>query len=168
MTRAVRSLMISVLLCGSARAGSPAERQSRTHAVLAPITLTNNRTVGYFPLDAETVERAPSVLALNITRVHNPGDTPIQVLVYLSCRPQTGRSELKKILIGNAGFYPPDHAAGVVLRASTAFRELKTARVRPSDVRLLLEMRRIDEAKPWTPVEVTVAPPEWRDQASPP
>ena len=167
MTRAVHELLIGALLLGGARAGGqgPDSDQNQRRGVPTGVTLTSDRPTGYFPLDAERLASAPPILALRITRVVNPGLTPFEIFVYLSYPPGDGRREAERILIGNFGLYPPDRPAGFLLRASTAFRKLKTTGSKPTEVRLLLEMRRIHPKEPWTTVEVDVAPPEWRDKA---
>jgi hypothetical protein len=127
------------------------------------VTLTNDRPAGYFPLDAETLASAPPFLVLRITRVVNPGRTPLQIFVYLSYPPPAGRTEPERTLIGNFGLFPADRPARFLLRASPAFHKLKTTCSKPTDVRLLLEMKRIHPKEPWTSIEVVVAPPEWLD-----
>ncbi|HMD98694.1 MAG TPA: hypothetical protein VKM93_15350 [Terriglobia bacterium] len=166
MTPVVHGLLVWALLIGGARPGGqgPEGYQDQREAAPPRVMLTNDRPSGYFPIDQQTLASAPPILVVRITSVVNPDRTPFQVFVYLSYQSRAGQSEPERILIGNFGFYPPDHPSAFLLRASTAFRKLKTTSSRPTDVRLLLEMRRIHEAKPWTPVEVTVAPPEWRDQ----
>jgi hypothetical protein len=83
------------------------------------------------------------------------------LFVYLSYQATSG---FQKILVGNVGFYPPDRPAGFLLRSSRAFAELKRSTTKPSDVRLSLEIKRLHESKPWTQVEITVAPPEWKSE----
>jgi hypothetical protein len=165
MTPAVHGLLTCALLFGGAASGGRSlgggpQRPSQP----APLTLTNERPTGYFHLDPETLASAPPILTVRITRVVNPGETPFQVFVYLSYQSGAGRTEPEKILIGNFGLYPPDRPAGFLLRASTAFRKLKTTGSRPTNIRLLLEMKRIHPKSPWTPVAIAVAPPEWRDE----
>jgi hypothetical protein len=66
------------------------------------------------------------------------------------------------MLVGNASLYPADRPGGFRLRASAAFAKLKAAKA--TDLRLVVELKRIHPAQPWTQVEVTVAPPQWRDE----
>lgn len=164
MTPAVCGLLFWALLLGGARAmgqGLGGDQHQR-QAAPTRVTLTNERPAGYFPLDPETLASAPPILGVTITRVVNPGKTPFQVFVYLSYQSGAGRTEPEKIRIGNFGLYPPDRPAGFLLRSSQAFRKLKSLSSSPTDVRLLLEMKRIHGTRPWTSVEVTVAAPEWR------
>jgi len=169
MTPAVNGLLIWALLLGGAhRVGRSLDGEAQRPREPTPVTLTQERPSGYFPLDRETLASAPPVLAVTIIRVVNPGQTALQIFIYLSYRQRVGEkgTELRKILIGNVGLYPPDRPAGFRLRASSAFRQLKAASPNPAEVRLRLEMKRIHETRPWTPVEVIVAPPEWQTDAS--
>ncbi|HEV2176784.1 MAG TPA: hypothetical protein VGW33_06245 [Terriglobia bacterium] len=169
MTPAVHGLLIWALLFGGLRAGgqSPAGGAQRP-GTETRVTLSNDHPEGSFLIPPEILAAPPAVLALTMTQVINPAKTAFQIFVYLSYHPGSGekrRAAPAKILIGNVSLYPPDRPAGFLLRASTAFRKLKAATSKSSDVRLVLEMKRIHPAKPWTPVEVTVAPPEWRTGA---
>lgn len=173
MTLVAYAFTVWVLLSGDAlaRGRSPAAYQASGQAAPHRVTLSNDDPEGSFVIPPEILAKPPAVLALTMTQVINPAKTPFQVFVYLSCQPgsaETGRAAPAKILVGNVALYPPDRPAGFLLRASTAFRKLKAARSNPTDVRLLLEMKRIHPAKPWTRVEVTAAPPEWRRTASQP
>ena len=164
MIPAVHGLLLSALLLGCA----PQSGESLGDGIQGPakptsVTLTNDHPTGYFVLDPKAIASAPPVVAVSITRVVNPGKTPFQVFVYLSYESGVGeKGRTRRILVGNFGLYPPDRPGGARLRASNAFRQLKAARPEPAGVRLVLEMKRIREKRPWTPVEVTVAAPEWR------
>jgi hypothetical protein len=129
------------------------------------ISLSNDRPRGSYSIDPETLASAPPVLKLTIPHVVNPNKLPFQIFVYLSLESQAGGrsgTHQERILVGNFGLYPPDLPATFLLRSSRAFGKLKTMTSNPTNVHLLLEMKRIHEASPWTLVEVTVAPPEWQ------
>ena len=164
MTPAVHGLLLWALLLG----GTQHSEQSPGEGIQGPakptsVTLTNDHPTGFFILDPETIASAPPVVAVSLTRVVNPNKTPFQVFVYLSYLPEAGeKPRTQRILIGNFGLYPPDRPGGARLRASNAFRQLKAARPKPTEVRLVLELKRIHERRPWTPIEVTVAPPNWQ------
>jgi hypothetical protein len=165
MTLAVRALLIWALLLGGAHSREQSPGFDQKPPAPTRVTLTDDHPEGFFLIPPEILSSPPPVLALNMTQVVNPAETPFQVFVYLSCRPGSGaarQSKAVKLLVGNVGLFPPDRPARFLLRASTAFRKLKATNPNPADVRLLLEMKRIHETKPWTRVEVTVAPPEWR------
>jgi hypothetical protein len=168
MKPAVSGLLIGALLfCGFRAGGQSAESRDQGETKPTPVTLTNDRPTGFFPLDAETLAHAPPILALTITKVVNPGEAGLGISVYLWYRAVAAPGgEREKILIGNFSLYPPDHRAGFLLRASEAFRKLQEAGgvSKVSEVRLLIEMKRIHEKTPWTPVELVVAPPEWREE----
>ncbi len=97
----------------------------------------------------------------------NPDKTPVEIFVYLA-RAGSGSTQPEKAPIGNFSLYPADHPAGFLMRASGAFHKLAAAgpASATSEVRLVLEMKRIDEAKPWTKIAITVAPPQWRSEDS--
>lgn len=157
-------LIAALLFCCTLAGVQSQEARDKRQTTLSPIMLTNDRPTASFAIEPETLASAPAVLALSITKVVNPAKIPFGIFVYLSPAGEKGCPKSEKILVGNFSLYPPDHPAGFLLRASNAFRKLEAEgpRSRSSEVRLLLEMKRVRETKPWTPVEVTVAPPEWR------
>jgi len=161
----VGGLLAGALLLGSARTEGqrvdPSASQGRPQAV----KLTNNQTEGSFAVSPDTLASAPPVLALSFTRVVNPANTPFEVFVYLSYRPvETAGTAPRRILLGNGSLYPADRPGGFRLRASAAFAKLKAAKA--TDVRLVLEMKRLRPAEPWSKVEVTVAPPQWLSEGN--
>lgn len=163
MTLAVHGLLLSALLLGSVQPPGPSPGDgSQRPARPASVRLTNDHPTGYFILDPETIASAPPVVAISLTRVVNPGGTPFQLFVYFIYESGAGEKGRTRIPIGNFSLYPLDRPGGARLRASNAFRQLKVARPKPTDVRLMLELKRIHENRPWTQVEVTVAAPEWR------
>jgi len=169
MVRAVSGILIGTLLLCGIRAGGQSRNSQDERSAVAAVTLTNDRPSGSLPLDLETVAQAPPVLALTVKKVVNPGNVSLGISVYLTYllpAPASGTSERprKKSLIGNVSLYPPDHPAGFLLRATGAFREIREAGAisKSSDVRLLLEMKRVHEKQPWSQVELVFAPPEWR------
>ena len=166
MTAPIHELLIGVMLLGGLRAGeqSPDAGQEGTQA--NGVILTNTRPEASFPVPAATLASSPPVLALHFTQVTNPSGTPFQIFVSLSYQPaQQGATGPVRILLGNGALYPPNLPGGFVMRASSAFRKLKAAKA--TDVRLVLEMKRLHPQTPWSPTEVTVAPPEWRNENPP-
>jgi hypothetical protein len=133
--------------------------------VTSSIILTNDRPVGSFSVAAETLASAPPILSLSIPKVMNPDKTPVEILVYFA-RSEKGSTQLEKVPISNFSLYPADHPAGFLMRASGAFHKLAATgpASATSEVRLVLEMKRIQEAKPWTRIAITVAPPQWRSE----
>lgn len=164
MRPVVRVVMIAALLMGIGSSGQDRNPRGDPEGPTA-ITLSNVHPTGEFPVDPQTVAAAPAVLALKVTNVVNPAGTAFQLFVSLTYQPAVSPSATKKIPVGNVGFYPPDRPAGFLLRSSRAFGELKHSGARPDNVRLSLEIKRLHESKPWTPVEITVAPPEWKSES---
>jgi hypothetical protein len=167
MTAVVRALLIGALLFGGELAGgrSPSSGQGETPA--NSVVLTNTRPQASFPLSAATLATAPRVLALHFTRVTNPAGTPFEIFVYLSYEPpqQGSASAPARIPLGDMSLYPPDRPGGFVVRASNAFRKLNATKA--TRVRLVLEMQRLHPGSPWSQIELTVAPPEWRYESLP-
>jgi hypothetical protein len=163
MPPAVSGLLITVLLAG----GFDAEGQTASAEVegRATLTLTNDNPSGFFPLGEKTLASAPPILALTITKVVNPAKAGLDLAVYLSFQPAASQPR-ENILIGNVSLYPSDHPAGFLMRASGAFGQLQAAGPisKSSAVRLLIEMKRVHEQTPWTPVELVVGPPDWRSE----
>lgn len=166
MVAVVRGLLAGVLLFGGssrteAKGVDPCVGQVRPE----PVELTNNQTTGSFAVSADTLASAPPVLALSFPRVVNPANTPFVIFAYLSYRPGEGKDTAPlRILLGNGSLYPADRPGGFRVRTSSAFGKLKAAKA--TDVRLVLEMKRLRTAEPWSQVEITVAPPEWRGESS--
>jgi hypothetical protein len=129
-----------------------------------PLTLTSDRPTGSFPVSPQTLAAAPRILSVSISEVSNPEKTPFEVLVYFS--PQAAAHvEPRKILIGNFSLYPPDQPAGFLLSTSQSFQKLQAEGplAKSTSVRLLIEIKRLHENKPWTPLAITIPPPRWRD-----
>jgi hypothetical protein len=151
----VRGLLVGSLVFGASVELSASQVQAES------VELTNGRTEGSFAVSPDTLASSPPVLALSFPRVVNPANTPFVVFVYLTYRPgEAPDAAPRKILLGNGSLYPADRPGGFRLRASAAFAKLKAAKA--NDVRLVLEMKRLHPAEPWSQVEVTVAPPQWR------
>jgi hypothetical protein len=165
MAAIVRGLLAGALLGGSARTEGQRVDPSVSQVRPQPVELSNGQTKGSFAVSPDTLASAPPVLALSFTRVVNPANTPFEVFVYFSYRPvETAGTAPRSILLGNGSLYPADRPGGFRLRASAAFAKLKAAKA--TDVRLVLEMRRLRPAEPWSRVEVTVAPPQWLSEGS--
>jgi hypothetical protein len=161
----VHTLLIWTLLLGSGYGSATSPDCIVSQKEPVGISLTNERPTGSFSIDPEALASAPPILKLTVSQVVNPNELPFQIFVYLSLDSQPGGTpgtHQERILIGNFGLYPPDHPASFLLRTSRAFSKLKTMTANPTNVHLLLEMKRIHEASPWSLVEVTVAPPEWQ------
>jgi len=67
-------------------------------------------------------------------------------------------------LIGTFSLYPPDKPAGFQLSTAAAFQKLPAGVSSQTEkgLRAVFEMRRLHEGKPWSAVELTLPPPEWR------
>ncbi|HUS12525.1 MAG TPA: hypothetical protein VMZ30_18800 [Pyrinomonadaceae bacterium] len=127
------------------------------------ITLTNDQPQNSLPIKAGELTNNAEVLEVAITKVTNPRMTPLSISVYLSDSEEE-KSEPKRHLIGNFSLYPPDQPGKFLLSAAPALRAVSRsdASDKERDLRLVFEMKRIDESRPWTSVEVTIAEPTWR------
>jgi hypothetical protein len=128
------------------------------------LTLTQDRPKYSLPIKAVAGNpEGAEVLEVAITKVINPSMTPIAIYVYLSYT-EAGKSEPSRQLVGNFSLYPPDQPGKFLLNAAAAVRKvpLSDAAAKGNEVRLEFEMKRIDETRGWTPVEVTIAQPTWR------
>lgn len=135
---------------------------SANEEVLRPVVLTDQQPAGSFPVAREILASKPPIVFLPITRVVNPGITPFEIWVHLSFQNRKSARGQKRVLVGNFSLYPPDKTGGFQLNAADAFRSLEEAGKEQGEVRLEVEMRRIQDMKRDTPIEVTVSPPVWR------
>jgi hypothetical protein len=152
--------------CGSANAPRPQLREAKTEESPAPaaaIVLTDKQPKSSLSLAADVLTGDAEILEVAITKVVNPGMTPVSIFVYLS-NTEKGKAEDEPNLVGNFSLYPPDRTGKFLLSAAPALRNISAAgkTANPENVRLIFEMKRLDEARAWTPVELSIAPPKWR------
>jgi hypothetical protein len=159
-----RFAIVALLFCLAGQGFAIGDLQETTRKRTPTLTLTNDRPTGSFPVAPETLGAAPGVVSVSISEVSNPEKTPFEVLVYFSTQ-TSAHAEPRKILIGNFSLYPPDQPAGFLLSTSQAFRELQAEGplTKSASTRLLVEIKRIHENKPWTPLAITIPLPKWRD-----
>ena len=148
--------------CGSATIQSPRSSQQKTE-VSAVLTLTNEQPQNSLPIKAGELANDAEVLEVAITKVINPGMMPVSIVVYLSDS-EKGKSQSKRHPVGNLSLYPPDQPGKFLLSTTPALRAVarSDASEKERDLRLVFEMKRIDETRPWTSVEITLAQPTWR------
>lgn len=128
---------------------------------VAAVTLTNHHATGSFPISAETLAQQPAIVEITVSKVVNPAGTPMSVFAYLSRAGKKGPAAAERIPVGNFTLYPPDQPGKFMLRASSAFSKLGASSAKPGTIQLVLDLKRVDEAKPWTEVELTLDPPNW-------
>jgi hypothetical protein len=163
MRRLAAIVAILLSVCGGLAVASPTPPVSATAETVAFITLSDIHPSGSFPLSAGTIAAVPAILRLSVIKVDNAAATP--VVIYVNVVVQAGGAESPsnyQAAVGNFSLYPPDHPAGFALDATNAFRALRPHLAAQSgSARLVLEMRRLNPKRPWTPVALTIAPPEW-------
>ncbi|HLH09122.1 MAG TPA: hypothetical protein VKW78_17930 [Terriglobales bacterium] len=146
------TVLLVAALC-SALAGSAHAQGRRTSESLL---LTGDRPSGSFFVSRATLDADPTTVTIELTNVVNPKQTPLGFFVYLVDPEHSDRRKL----LGNFALYPADRPGKFLLKAAEAVRWYRSQRT-GADARLAIEIKRLDESKPWTGVEVRVAPPKW-------
>jgi hypothetical protein len=151
--------------CGSAKAPAPQARQAKTEESPAPVAvvLTDKQPKSSVSVGADALTGNAEVLEVQITKVVNPGMTPVSIFVYLS-NAEKGKTEDEPILVGNFSLYPPDRPGKFLLSPAPALLKISAASKtsKPETARLIFEIKRLDETRAWTPVELSIAAPKWR------
>ena len=158
------ALCFSGTNCGSAKVQSPQTQESKTEnqPALASLTLTPEHASDSFAVAASVLSSDAEVLEVTVTKVVNPSRTPVAFFVYLSDHGD-GKIEPENFVVGNFSLYPADRPGMFLLNPDSAIHKFSARK--PSseaNARLVIEMKRVDETKAWTPVEVTIEQPKWR------
>lgn len=150
--------------CGSANVRNAQTRDTEPKPTQAAVTLTNEHPTGSFSVESELLANPPEILEVSITKVVNSAMMPLDIFVYLSIVAEKGKPNPEKTLVGNFSLYPSDRPGKFLLSPSTAFRQLSETKTpsKSNELRLVVELKRLDETRAWTPVEVTIAQPKWR------
>jgi len=159
--------LVCVLLLVAVAAPQTPTAESSAEPTLNFVILSDQHALGYFPVAPEIVASKPAALFVSITKVVNPKQTPLELFVYLShLQPGAKKDDVhgQRVLVGKFVLYPPDKPTRFQLSSADAFRKLEGGRAATGEIQLLVEMRRVRESDPWTPLELTLAPPEWRGQ----
>ncbi|HWN11267.1 MAG TPA: hypothetical protein VNO50_18670 [Pyrinomonadaceae bacterium] len=153
--------------CGSANAPQPQPREqsremrSDESAANPVVVLTDKQPRGSWVVNVDKLARDTEVLEVAITKVVNQGMTPVEIHVFLVIA-EKDKSRSSTKLIGNFSLYPPDQPGSFLLNAATALNQISSAsRNSKADVRMVFEMKRVDETKTWTPIELQIAEPKW-------
>jgi hypothetical protein len=130
-----------------------------------PLILTGQHTSGSFPVPPEVLRSQPRVLFVSIAKVVNPQRTSFEILAYFE-RTKPDQAPAEKILLSSFSLYPSDQPAGFQLSTSEAFHKLATEAPtsKQGDIRVVFEIRRFHETDSWTGLELTLAPPVWRNK----
>ena len=149
--------------CGSANAPQSPVRETKVNesAATPPVVLTDKQPRSSWEVNVDKLPRDAEVLEVAITKVANQGMTPVEIYVYLSIA-EKGKPEASTNLIGSFSLYPPDQPGNFLLNAAPALRQVSAAsKTSKPSVRLIFEMKRVNETKDWTPIELQVAQPKW-------
>lgn len=164
------ALCFSGANCGAAKVQGPQTEGPKAPKAEQPasptVKLTSEHPSASWPVAADIFQSDPAVLQVSIGKVENPAKTPVSIFVYLTTA-KAGKSEAEKVLVGNFSLYPADSPGKFSLNARPALRAITAKTPNPNEPRLVFELRRIDETKAWTPVEVTIEQPKWRQVNSP-
>jgi hypothetical protein len=156
------ALCFSGANCGAAKMQGPQPAAQKAEKPASPtVKLTAAQPSASLPVAADIFQSDPEVLEVSISKVENAARTPISIFVYLTTGKE-GKSEAEKVLVGNFSLYPADSPGNFSLNARPALRAITDKSPNPNEPRLVFELRRIDETKPWTAVEVTIEQPKWR------
>jgi hypothetical protein len=158
------ALCVSVANCGSANVQSPPVQQAKEKESPAPqLVLTAEKPVGAVPIAASVFDSKAQVLVVEVTKVNNPGGTPVTISVSLASN-HKDKTAGKSQAVGNFSLYPADQPGKFLLNAAPALRQLALVNkdAKTNGARLVFEMKKIHEQQAATPIELTIAPPKWR------
>jgi hypothetical protein len=159
----VHACLVAVLLYAGLSGPGQHTAAADSQEQAAQVVLSNGHPESSFAIAPDVLTGSRPLLALSFPRVVNPSNTGFQIWVYFSYRRALAASSAPlRILVGNGSLFPADRPGGLVLRASKAFTLLRTDQA--TDVRLVLELKPINDAQSWPPMEVTVAAPQWRQE----
>ncbi len=160
------ALPFSALSCGPATVQDSQPKNTDPTPVGESVTLTNEHPSGSFPVEKQLLINPPEILEVQITKVVNSAATPLNIFAYLTTVGEKGKPEPEKIVVGNFSLYPADRPGKFMLGPAAAFRKLNEMKTvsNTNELQLVLEMQRVDETRPWTALELTFAPPNWRSK----
>ena len=148
--------------CGSTTIQNPSSAQSQPTPTPTQetMTLTDRELVGSFPLTPDQIKHPPEVLEVVITKVVNPGSSPVSIFAYLA--PADGKRKAEAVELGNFSLYPVDRPGKFMLGPEAALRQASRT-INPSNDdkwQLRFVMRLPEQNK--SSVEVTIASPNWQ------
>lgn len=132
------------------------------------VTLSEMQPLARIQLPA-SIRAAPlPILEVPVVKISNPQEMSFSIFASLEWRRYSrGSAGNEKIPLGNFTVYPPDRTGSYMLRASTAFEDLKAmgADLSRDQVFILLEMKRTNPNRPWSAVRVEIGPLRWRSSS---
>ncbi len=158
-------MCVSSANCGAVSVQTPKQNVKSPEMTPPPrqtLTLTNEQPSKAFSLKLPA--RPLEAIEVSVSNVNNPARTPVDISVYLLSEPEKDKTKSARILLGNFSLYPADRGGKFLLNPSPAARKLieqKSSKNEP--VQAFFEMKRVDEKKPWTKVDLTISQLEWRD-----
>jgi hypothetical protein len=157
------ALCFSGTNCGAAKVPSPQTNLKPANEPAAPtVTLTPEHASNSFPVEATILTSDPEILEVAVTKVVNPSRAAVNIFVYLANTPKA-KSESEKQPVGNFSLYPADQPGKFLLNPAPAIEKL--CGDNPSKdvgLRLVFELKQLDQTAARPPLEVTIAEPKWR------
>ena len=161
-SRWLNLIIASILCCVHAMQAAELEKVVDSDS---EVTLTETKPVARIQLSASIRAVPAPIMEVSVIKISNPQEMSFSIFVSLEWRRHAQVSiQSEKVLVGNFTVYPPDRTGSYILRASTAFEKLKAmgADLARDEVVILLEMKRTNPDKPWSSVQVEIAPLRWR------
>ena len=163
----VSLVFLALAFCGNCSRDAKTQSSaatSMTQKPVAPLTLTSESATGSFPVSAETLAARPAIVEVPISRVVNPSGIALEISVYLTEAGRAGKPEGERVVVGRFSLFPSDRPGKFLLDSSSALRKIGAAvgGEKEKALQLVIELKRVDESKPWTQVEITVEQPIWR------
>jgi len=159
------SLPLFGMSCGSANVqnAAPAKPVSTATPTGETVTLTNDHPTASFPVPPDVLKNSPATLEVAVTKVVNPAAKAVTILVHLSLANEKGELSKARIGVGNFSLYPVDRPGQFMLDAADALRTAAQTRMPPDAKgwRLVFELEQ-QAQQGSTPVEVTIATPNWK------
>ena len=150
--------------CGSTPVQNPSIAQSQPTPTPTPtqeaMTLTDREPIASFPLTPDQVNNPPEILEIVVTKVANPGSSPVSI--FASVEPADGKRKAEGVELGNFSLYPVDRPGKFMLGPEAAFRQAnKTINLSKDEkwqLRLVMQLPEQNKSS----VEVTIASPNWQ------
>jgi hypothetical protein len=152
------SLPFFGISCGSVSVPGPQQRSTSE-----TVTLTNQKSIGSFPLQPDVLKNPPMMVEASVTKVVNPNARAVTIFVYLS-RPNENRDDpARKITVGNFSLYPVDRGGTFMLDAADALHTAAETKTPPNSRgwRLVFELEQKPEQGS-SRIEVMIEAPHWK------
>jgi hypothetical protein len=127
------------------------------------VHLTHTQPRAVMAVPNGVLQRAPSLLILPVTQIHNETLTPVSVYAYLTWTDPKQGNRPARLLLGEISIFPTNQPGTFTARLSQEFQELlkQHPEFHQLSPLLVLELRPIhSQALP--PIDLTIGAVEWR------